>query len=327
MRPGAMDSDTDPVAIRRKIEALGTQLSLPTVRKALGVLEGEHASGRRGGAGDVMDVRAYEPGDESRLIDWKTSARQGRPMVVQRERLATSKVWLLMDVGLEMNGVCPSGERIFEVAANALRMFAALSLRRSDDISLVFGDASSITRIPFNGGFAQFERTLDQALEREWSHRRNIDALLAYARRIKDRDALIVLATDEHALAERHLVEFRRVARTHPVVLIDVATLNPFLGLRPGHAAPVDGLTNRRVPAFLRSAKAASEVESHRAYMAAALEQELSRTGSHMIHTGSSEVMFDRFVHLVSAALARTTRNRLGAAPDLSAMLTPGGAR
>ena len=149
------------VSVRKKIEALGTQMSLPTVRKALGVLEGEHASGRRGGGGDVMDMRAYEPGDESRLIDWKTSARQGRPMVVQRERLSTSRVWLLMDVGREMTGICPSGEQAYEVAANALRMFAALSMRRADDISLVFGDESSITRIPFNGGFAQFERTLD----------------------------------------------------------------------------------------------------------------------------------------------------------------------
>lgn len=170
---------------------------LPTVRKALGVLEGEHASGRRGGSGDAMDVHAYEPGDESRLIDWKTSARQGRPMVVERERLSTSRVWLLMDVGLEMTGVCPSGERAWQVAANALRMFAVLSLRRSDDISLVFGDESSITRVPFNGGFAQFERTLDKALDRDWNHHRNIDALLEYARRIKDREALIVLATDD----------------------------------------------------------------------------------------------------------------------------------
>lgn len=191
-----MSSDS----VRKKIEALGTQLSLPTVRKALGALEGEHASGRRGGSGDAMDVHAYEPGDESRLIDWKTSARQGRPMVVERERLSTSRVWLLMDVGLEMTGVCPSGERAWQVAANALRMFAALSLRRSDDISLVFGDESSITRVPFNGGFAQFERTLDKALDRDWDHHRNIDALLEYARRIKDREALIVLATDEHAM-------------------------------------------------------------------------------------------------------------------------------
>lgn len=72
--------------IRSKIEALGTTLSLPTVRKALGILEGAHASDKRFGADDVMDIRIYEPGDEAKRIDWKTSARVGRPMVVQRER-------------------------------------------------------------------------------------------------------------------------------------------------------------------------------------------------------------------------------------------------
>ena len=131
--------------IRRKIEALGNSLSLPTVRKALGVLEGEHASNRRGGNGDPMDIRVYGPGDEARLIDWKASARLGRPMVVQHARQATSQVWLLCDVGEEMTGGCASGEPAYAVAGNALRMFAALSLRRSDDVSLVFADAHSIT--------------------------------------------------------------------------------------------------------------------------------------------------------------------------------------
>lgn len=84
--------------IRSKIEALGTTLSLPTVRKALGVLEGAHASDKRFGADDVMDIRIYEPGDEAKRIDWKTSARVGRPMVVQRERPSTSRAWLLLDV-------------------------------------------------------------------------------------------------------------------------------------------------------------------------------------------------------------------------------------
>ena len=138
--------------IRRKIEALGNSLSLPTVRKALGVLEGEHASNRRGGNDDPMDIRVYGPGDEARLIDWKASARLGRPMVVQHARQATSQVWLLCDVGEEMTGGCASGEPAYAVAGNALRMFAALSLRRSDDVSLVFADAHSITRMPFNGG-------------------------------------------------------------------------------------------------------------------------------------------------------------------------------
>ena len=55
---------SDP--IRRKIEMLGTSLSLPTVRRAMGILEGEHASARRGGNDDLLDIRAYEVGDEAR---------------------------------------------------------------------------------------------------------------------------------------------------------------------------------------------------------------------------------------------------------------------
>ena len=167
--------------IRSKIEALGTTLSLPTVRKALGILEGAHASDKRFGADDVMDIRVYEPEDEAKRIDWKTSARVGRPMVVQRERPSTSRAWLLLDVGQEMTGTCVSGEQAHQVAANALCMFASLSLRRGDEVSIVFGDAGSITRVPFNGGLAQFEQTLDNALQRDWSKPRNIDALLKYA--------------------------------------------------------------------------------------------------------------------------------------------------
>ena len=151
-----IDQNRSDNPIRRKIEALGTTLSLPTVRKALGVLEGAHASNKRFGSDDVMDIRVYEAGDEARQIDWKTSARVGRPMVVLRERPSTSRAWLLLDVGQEMTGTCPSGEQAYQVAANALCMFAALSLRRGDEVSVVFGDSASITRIPFNGGFAQF---------------------------------------------------------------------------------------------------------------------------------------------------------------------------
>ncbi|KAE8127189.1 MULTISPECIES: DUF58 domain-containing protein [Bifidobacterium] len=296
---------------RRRIEALAGSLTLPTVRRALGVVEGEHTSHRRFGSDDVMDIRSYTIEDEARLIDWKTSARAGQPMVVQRERLVTSRAWLLLDVGREMCGACPSGETAYQVAANALCMFAGLSLKRSDDVSLVFADAASITRVPFHGGFAQFERTLDAALERDWRQPRNIDALLSYARRIRDREALIVLATDEHALRERHLRTIRSIARTHPVVLIDVATLNPLDAEASDRV--IDGVSRRRVPAFLRDVQGAQEVTTHRDFLAAALEHELAVCGSTLIRAGSSEAMFARFVSMISFALTRSAGSYLAA--------------
>ena len=317
--------------IRSKIEALGTTLSLPTVRKALGVLEGAHASDKRFGADDVMDIRIYEPGDEAKRIDWKTSARVGRPMVVQRERPSTSRAWLLLDVGHEVQGgdhaaqdrpchiLKPEviqGEQVHQVAANALCMFAALSLRRGDEVSIVFGDSGSITRVPFNGGLTQFEQTLDNALQRDWNKPRNIDALLEYARRIRDRDALVVIATDEHALKERHVESIRRIARTHPMVLIDVATINPFDN---SHARDVfDAGSDRRIPAFLRTGKTAQEVRTHREYLSASIRHELNRCGSTVIRADSSERMFQEFVRMVSASLSRSTRNQLKAPSSLT---------
>lgn len=310
----------DPV--RRRIEALGTSMSLPTVSRTLGVLEGEHRSPRRGGTDDLLDVRAYEIGDEARRIDWKISARSGRTMVVQRERRSSSRVHLLMDAGREMTATCPSGERAYAVAANALCMFAALTLRRSDDVSLVLGDASRITRVLFHGGFAQFERRIDETLDRPWRCPRNLGALLDYAVRLRDRHALIVLATCGGAVGDDELRRVRRIAQTHPFVLIDVATVNPFAaepvaGLRG--ARVVDGASGRRIPAFLTRRTLADEVATHRAYRVSALRQELSRAGARLIHADSSEAMFHDFVRLISLS-------RLGA-PGARSHLRAGAAR
>ena len=215
-----------------------------------------------------------------------------------------------------MSGSSASGEHAYDVAANALRMFASLSLRRADSVSLIVGDAKNITRIPFNGGFKQFEQTLDTVLQRHWEHARNIDALLDYAVHIKDRRALVVLATDELALQERHIPLIRRIARTHPTVFIDVAMLNPF---QPHDLdATLDADTPRRIPAFLIDEQTAQDVNTHREYLASALERELARCGSTMIRSESSLAMFDQFVHLVASLLARSTHNMLGAAPSLN---------
>lgn len=313
-------------SVRRKIEAFSTTMTLPTVRRALGVIEGEHASRRRGGNDDLLDIRPYDTGDEARAIDWKISARSGQPMVVQRERLVSGRVYLLTDVGREMNEYCASGERAYEVAANALCMVAALSLRRSDDVSLVFADNASITRVPFHGGFAHFERVLDKALDRQWDAPRNVAALLDYAARIRDRNAFVVIATDSHGLDPDHIKRLRRIAQTHPCMVIDVSTINPFerhpIESMPD-AAITDAHTHRRVPALLRTKRNAEAVSTHDAYAIAALERELTRCGTQFIHAPSSEAMLHAFLTLISRAQQGAYAYR--PAPQPASVDAPGG--
>ena len=292
--------------IRRRIEALGSRLSLPTARRALGVLEGEHPSRTRGAGYEFLELREYEPADEARRIDWHASARHGRPMVVNKEREVNGNIWLLLDGSAQMTGAAAGGERSLDVAANALRMFARLSLRRSDGISLVTADADAITRIPFTGGFGRFEMTLDRALTSLGGNQRHIDALLRYAERIRDRRSLVVIATDDMALGEPQIERLRLLATTHPLVVVDVATLNPFDASGPVR----DGVSGRTLGAFLRgrhARKAAEETRARREFLRSSLERQLNRSGATLMAAGSSQGMFDTFVALLSGTMGRAS--------------------
>lgn len=100
------------------------------------------------------------------------------------------------------------------------------------------------------------------------------------------------------------------------MVLIDVATINPF---DVSHARVVlDGAGKRRVPAFLRRENTAGQVRTHREYLAASIRHELNRCDSTVIRSDSSERMFHEFVRMVSTALAQSTRNQLKAPSVLS---------
>lgn len=51
----------------------------------------------RGREGEVSRLREYQDGDERRLVHWKQSARQQRPIVVERQRAAEAPVVLVLD--------------------------------------------------------------------------------------------------------------------------------------------------------------------------------------------------------------------------------------
>ncbi len=306
----------DPV--RRKIEALGSKLSLPTVKRALGALEGDHPSRRRGNGYDFLDLRPYTIGDEARLIDWKASARSGRPMVTDKEHNSTSKIWMLLDAGIEMSSTTVSGERQIDVALNALRMFATLSLRRSDEVSLVIGDAKRISRIPVDGGYLAFDNTLERFARRGFKAHRDLSAILDYARRIQDRYAMIVIATDDNAWNDENIKALGLLAQTHPMVIVSVNSINPFdTSTKFDHI--VNATSSQRIPAFLRTQKVSDSVKVHREFVTKSLEQKVHQLNATMIRAGSSQAMFDEFVHQVSLSLHGTPSGYRGRiAPERS---------
>lgn len=310
-------------AIRQRIEAMGTHLTLPTVKRALGVLEGEHQSIRRGSGYEFLDIRPYTPGDEARSIDWKASARSGRPMVVDKEQNVISRVWMLLDSGAQMLGTCESGESQMDVALNALRMFAALSLRRSDELSVIVGDKARITRMPLTGGYLAFDDLAERIAERKRTHPRDLTALLDYAKRIRDRYALIIIATANTAWTEDTIESVSILAQTHPMIVVDVDAVNSFT-VSDNFSAIVDSTSGRMIPAFMRTPQLADDVDERREFTAKLLEQRLSHAGAALLHAGSSEDMFDQFVRHISTALTRAGSINVLAASHMAASAEEG---
>ncbi len=73
-------------------------LNLRARRPALARLQGGHRSAQRGRGLEFEEVRLYAPGDDARSIDWRVTARRGRPHTKVFREDRERAVWLLADL-------------------------------------------------------------------------------------------------------------------------------------------------------------------------------------------------------------------------------------
>ena len=73
-------------------------LSLRGRKGSRALLLGEHASAQRGRGLEFQEVRPYVAGDDPRNIDWRVTARRGRPHTKLFREERERPVWLLVDL-------------------------------------------------------------------------------------------------------------------------------------------------------------------------------------------------------------------------------------
>jgi uncharacterized protein (DUF58 family) len=73
-------------------------LSLHAHRPALARLPGGHRSAQRGRGLEFEEVRLYAPGDDARNIDWRVTARRGRPHTKLFREERERPVWIVADL-------------------------------------------------------------------------------------------------------------------------------------------------------------------------------------------------------------------------------------
>lgn len=197
-------------------------LELLSTRVVDGVLAGKHRSTYLGGSFEFANHRAYSPGDEIRMIDWKVYARRDRYYVRQFEETTSLQGLVVIDCSGSMQfGLSTCSKLNYARAAAAC--LSRLMLRQRDSVGLATVGQKVERYVPPRG-YPLHLQTILQAL-RDIEPRGDTQlgaCLFDLPRRLKRRGMLMVF-TDCFGDWETTATALKRaILRGHDVMVFHV---------------------------------------------------------------------------------------------------------
>ena len=310
-----------------RIERLRAALSLPTLRRATGLLDGRHKSVFVGRGQDFDDMSFYRPGDDISDIDWKSSARLGQPVIKRYQRESMMSLVLAVDTGRTMAAMAPSGEDKRDLALGVAEVFAYLARMRGDSVALVAGDAGRTISRPARSG-AKHVETLLTLLARTFEDldvpvdgapdgvfelapgapASSLPRLMERVSTWHRRRSLVVLITDTAHPGPDAAIWLRRLSIQHEVIVVQIEDDDP---LRPGSGRGRDIDLPFEIPAFLRSdAHLAAQAGLVREQWRSTVEQVLDARHVEYGVVSSEETLIDDIAELLQRERAAVARGR-----------------
>jgi uncharacterized protein (DUF58 family) len=198
-------------------------LTLRAKRTVDGLLAGMHRSPHRGASAIFKEHRAYRPGDDPRLIDWRAYARSDRYTIKHFEHETQLRGTLALDISPSMRWGSHDVSKA-DYAATLLAAIAYVLTRQGDAVSLITFDDAIRDRLPARSGPAHLDylmRLLAQPSHSNGSTSLHVslDKLIEHAGRM----GLVVIASDLLDLSEGALDPVARIqARGHETVVLHV---------------------------------------------------------------------------------------------------------
>lgn len=196
-------------------------------RDTTGLLEGGRYALVHTRSLEFDDLRPYVPGDDVRDIDWKASARSGHVLIKRFVSEKHHKILVVADAGRNTTALAPSGETKGDVAANVIGAMGLITLRRSDEVGMVFGDARGCVDIRLRRGETHIEYLLhrfhDQTTKRP--ARSNIVTQLEWVASHYRRPLLLFVVSDEPDVDDRLGDVLSRLTGRHDVMWAMVSDL------------------------------------------------------------------------------------------------------
>ena len=126
-------------------------LDITIGRRVSGLLQGDYRSSQLGMGAELAQIRAYEPGDDVRQIEWNVTARTGLPHIKVQvaERVLTT--WIVLDRSLSM-AFGTADRRKADVAEGVAIAVGHVATRRGNRLGgLTFGNGEPRTIPPAQG--------------------------------------------------------------------------------------------------------------------------------------------------------------------------------
>jgi uncharacterized protein (DUF58 family) len=205
---------------------------------------GEYRSVFRGQGMEFAEVRAYEPGDDFRAIDWNVSARLASPYV----KTFTEERELTLMLVVDQSGSTRFGEPVTK-GALAIEIGAVLALaaaHHNDRVgALLFADDVERVIPPAKGRRHALRVIRDLVAFAPEGRHTNLGASLSYASRLLRHRAIVAVLSD--FLADGWEKPLRRLAARHEVVAIVIEDPRELELPESGWVEMADAETGRRV--------------------------------------------------------------------------------
>lgn len=198
-------------------------LTLRARRTVDGLLAGMHRSPHRGASAIFKEHRAYRPGDDPRLIDWRAYARSDRYAIKHFEHETQLRGTLTLDISRSMRWGSAELSKL-DHAATLLAALAYVLTRQGDAVSLITFDDAIRDRLPARSGPAHLDylmRTLAEPAKSIGSTalHASLDKLIEHAGRM----GVVVIASDLLDLRDDALDPIARIqARGHQAIVLHV---------------------------------------------------------------------------------------------------------
>ena len=186
---------------------------------AVSQLAGAYHGARPGIGLTFAELRAYEPGDDVRHLDWNVTARQGRPFVRRFVEERALSLWLVVDVSASMR-FGPERTTKADRAAQAAALLATAAIQNGDRAGLILvSDRIELELAPAGGvrHLSQLVRAL--VATPTTSPKTKLSVGLARVRRTARRAMLVVISD---FVTEEPVGSWRRAARRHDTIALRV---------------------------------------------------------------------------------------------------------